>query len=663
MNRLQIGFSMLCVLPLLQSCAHHEMTARSQWELAPLYNVKHATGQGQVATRSAASYHQLGRYYQTQGRHEQARVAFAQALNLDASQAETHNALGSSLAALGHLDQALEAFASAIRLAPEVAHYRNNQGYALYLQGRHNQAVAAFEDALRIDPTARRSWNNLGMALARAGEAENSRQAFARAAELGVLVATATPAAAATAAVVATPAVAATPVVAAPAVVATPAVAVAPTVAATPVDKSGPLAATPVASVPPAAPVQPRVAVAVAAPVQPAAPVQKVAAVQAVAPVTAALGVPPAAQPAVTAALTPTPAPGVAARPAPAASPKLAAGEALEFLAVPKDRGVIAPVPQQLKEQLALSRQQAEEAAWQLTQAQLSEREAAALQGQPLNTPPAGTDEAAPLQLVVLSAQGGKATQHPATSALTQLASAAPLELRQLAPQVFELHMTAPAGALQMPGPVLTADLPTRFQEYTQLTATADRLLPVGVSAWHPAQQPGAAWQVAWRQPLAVSLQHEPATMQLAHAEVSVQPQGSQATPSAQAAWPGKMRFFRLELANGVGIKRFARSVGTLLAASGVPSAVLTDQRPFRQLRTEIQYRPGYDAVARALSQRIPVPSVLHKSSALPGNMDVRVVLGRDLVRQFALNERNAKGLLISEADWYNVLARLSHTS
>jgi len=41
--------------------------------------------------------------------------------------------------------------------------------------------------------------------------------------------------------------------------------------------------------------------------------------------------------------------------------------------------------------------------------------------------------------------------------------------------------------------------------------------------------------------------------------------------------------------------------------------------------------------------------------------MDVRVVLGHDLVRQFALHERNATGLLISAADWQSVLMRLSH--
>ena len=94
---------------------------------------------------------------------------------------------------------------------------------------------------------------------------------------------------------------------------------------------------------------------------------------------------------------------------------------------------------------------------------------------------------------------------------------------------------------------------------------------------------------------------------------------------------------FRLELSNGNGVTGMAKRLGEQLIAKGLPKARLTNQKPFRQRLTQIQYRDGYADVAEALRSRMPNQPLMIKTAALRASTDVRVVLGRDLPRDVAL--------------------------
>jgi hypothetical protein len=94
---------------------------------------------------------------------------------------------------------------------------------------------------------------------------------------------------------------------------------------------------------------------------------------------------------------------------------------------------------------------------------------------------------------------------------------------------------------------------------------------------------------------------------------------------------------YRLEVANGNGVTGMAKRVGTLFVAIGVPKARLTNQKPFVQPSTEVQYRKGYHHQAAALSARLPGRPVTVETADLRAGTDVRVVLGKDLPMRVAL--------------------------
>lgn len=91
---------------------------------------------------------------------------------------------------------------------------------------------------------------------------------------------------------------------------------------------------------------------------------------------------------------------------------------------------------------------------------------------------------------------------------------------------------------------------------------------------------------------------------------------------------------FALEVANGNGVRGLAKRVAADLASAGVRATRLTNQRPFKQARTEVQYREGYAAQAAELAGKLEHPALLVPSNRLGRGVDVRLVLGNDLPRQ-----------------------------
>lgn len=105
--------------------------------------------------------------------------------------------------------------------------------------------------------------------------------------------------------------------------------------------------------------------------------------------------------------------------------------------------------------------------------------------------------------------------------------------------------------------------------------------------------------------------------------------------PSSQVSTPvADLSGVRLEVSNGVGIRRLARRTADRLATEGVATARLTNARPYRQLKTEIQYVTGQAQAAQALQSRMPVTTQAVAAKRLNAGVQLRLVLGHDMAGQ-----------------------------
>jgi len=106
---------------------------------------------------------------------------------------------------------------------------------------------------------------------------------------------------------------------------------------------------------------------------------------------------------------------------------------------------------------------------------------------------------------------------------------------------------------------------------------------------------------------------------------------------------------FRLEVSNGNGITGMARRVAKSLKGIGLETALLTNQLPFQQVSTEIQYRDGYRSQAARLGAALQAPIDLVKNDALRNDIDIRLLLGRDVASEAALLEGSSSKTSIAE--------------
>jgi len=114
----------------------------------------------------------------------------------------------------------------------------------------------------------------------------------------------------------------------------------------------------------------------------------------------------------------------------------------------------------------------------------------------------------------------------------------------------------------------------------------------------------------------------------------------SEPEPAPQAA-PAEVSI-RLELSNGNGIGGAAARLKQWLTAEGLPVERLTNQRPFDQQHTLIQYRAGHQEAALRVAQALHMTPQLGTAPSTGLKSDVRVVLGHDLVRTTACLEHKA---------------------
>ena len=100
---------------------------------------------------------------------------------------------------------------------------------------------------------------------------------------------------------------------------------------------------------------------------------------------------------------------------------------------------------------------------------------------------------------------------------------------------------------------------------------------------------------------------------------------------AAIASVVGAFQGIRIEISNGVGIRRLARRTADRLAGNGVTTARLTNQPNYLQSKTEIQYGVGQEQTAMRLSALMPVTVTTVPSSSLNPRIQMRLVLGHDL--------------------------------
>lgn len=100
----------------------------------------------------------------------------------------------------------------------------------------------------------------------------------------------------------------------------------------------------------------------------------------------------------------------------------------------------------------------------------------------------------------------------------------------------------------------------------------------------------------------------------------------------AQAMASGLAGIDGLEVSNGVGIRHLAGRTARRLAEQGARVARVSDDRIFGRPLTEIHYRAGHIEQARAVLASLPVAARLVPSRSLSQGINVRLVIGKDLV-------------------------------
>jgi tetratricopeptide (TPR) repeat protein len=96
-----------------------------------------------------------------------------------------------------------------------------------------------------------------------------------------------------------------------------------------------------------------------------------------------------------------------------------------------------------------------------------------------------------------------------------------------------------------------------------------------------------------------------------------------QAVPKAE-----KVRMARLEVSNGNGVTGMARRFRSLLGQMGIPVERLSNDKPYKQVATTIQYSPGFEKQAASLQKALQGKAQL--TSKQLAASDVRLVLGKD---------------------------------
>lgn len=130
------------------------------------------------------------------------------------------------------------------------------------------------------------------------------------------------------------------------------------------------------------------------------------------------------------------------------------------------------------------------------------------------------------------------------------------------------------------------------------------------------------------------------------------------AIPASTAAESSVPSRFRLEVSNGNGVTGMARQVRLWLFGQGYGAIRVTNQLPYQQRATVVQYRSGFQDQAHALGDCLLREMPVIYEARLDPRADVRVVLGRDLPRDYAVNGLGKMLLASSEGKAAETICR-----
>ncbi len=111
-----------------------------------------------------------------------------------------------------------------------------------------------------------------------------------------------------------------------------------------------------------------------------------------------------------------------------------------------------------------------------------------------------------------------------------------------------------------------------------------------------------------------------------------------------------------VEISNGNGVDRMARKVGNFLRKKGIKVTWLTNADNFGYKETNIYYRQGYLDSAMYIEKMLPGTQGYQESviSGRPENINVQVIIGRDLISHRDILELHTEPLLASKIINYN---------
>jgi Tfp pilus assembly protein PilF len=111
----------------------------------------------------------------------------------------------------------------------------------------------------------------------------------------------------------------------------------------------------------------------------------------------------------------------------------------------------------------------------------------------------------------------------------------------------------------------------------------------------------------------------------------------------------------KLEVSNGNGTAGMARKVANFLQQNGYEKARLTNRKPFTVQTTQIHYRHGHEAEAEYLRasfpNQLPISAAIVQNNSLRDDINLRVILGKDLVQHTAYFNGINKNLVVTRND------------
>ena len=143
--------------------------------------------------------------------------------------------------------------------------------------------------------------------------------------------------------------------------------------------------------------------------------------------------------------------------------------------------------------------------------------------------------------------------------------------------------------------------------------------------------------------------------LQLRHAAIEAAAAATAAKASEAAAAlpaapaPSAPQLGQLEIANGNGAPGLAKRFRRALAQLGIPVGRLSNDKPYRQQQTTIEYRPGYRQQAAELQAALRGQATL-KDAGPRSRAELRLVLGKDAPAQLASAEDAATLLAALDA-------------